>query len=183
MTWPQRQFRNIDGMTFWPHSTPPLDVPSSISHPADPGIRTNVERRHAAILSADAKGFSRLMGEDEVGTVCTLIAYRAVMRDVVAHHHGRILDSPGDKGSDFEEAIVWGCKAMSQIPNFTANLRFLAASLAATGRQAEAREVGQALLAVEPGFGVKRVAETYAYKDAAPRMAFAEHPRSAGLPD
>jgi len=86
-------------------------------------------------------------------------------------------------GGDFEEAIVWGRRAMSQNPNFTANLRFLAASLAATGRLAEAREVGQALLAVEPGFRVKRFAETYAYKEPARRLAFADHLRSAGLPD
>jgi class 3 adenylate cyclase/TolB-like protein len=56
----------------------------------------SVERRRAAILSADAKGFSRLMGEDEVGTVRTLIAYRTVMREVITHHHGRVVDSPGD---------------------------------------------------------------------------------------
>ena len=43
-----------------------------------------VERRWAAILSADAKGFSRLMGEDELGTVRTLIAYRTVMRDAIS---------------------------------------------------------------------------------------------------
>ena len=86
-------------------------------------------------------------------------------------------------GGDLEEAIVWGRKAMSQNPNFTANLRFLAASLAATGRLAEARDVGQALLAVEPGFRVKRFSETYAYKDPARRLAFADHLRSAGLPD
>ena len=56
----------------------------------------SVERRRAAIFSADAKGFSRLMGEDELGTVRTLIAYRALMRDVIAQHHGRVVDSPGD---------------------------------------------------------------------------------------
>ncbi len=38
-----------------------------------------MERRHAAILSADVKGYSRLMGEDEVATVRTLTAYREVM--------------------------------------------------------------------------------------------------------
>ena len=30
---------------------------------------TLVERRRSAVLSADAKGYSLLMGEDEVGTV------------------------------------------------------------------------------------------------------------------
>jgi TolB-like protein/class 3 adenylate cyclase/Tfp pilus assembly protein PilF len=56
----------------------------------------NVERRYAAILSADAKGYSRLMADDEVGTVRTLIAYRTVMRDWITHFRGRVVDSPGD---------------------------------------------------------------------------------------
>ena len=34
-----------------------------------------VNRKLAAILSADVKGYSRLMGEDEVGTIRTLTAY------------------------------------------------------------------------------------------------------------
>lgn len=35
-----------------------------------------VKRRLTALLSADVKGYSRLMGEDEVATVRTLSAYR-----------------------------------------------------------------------------------------------------------
>jgi adenylate cyclase len=38
-----------------------------------------VKRKLAAILSADVKGYSRLMGEDEKGTVRTLNAYKEVM--------------------------------------------------------------------------------------------------------
>ena len=37
------------------------------------------ERKLAAILSADVKGYSRLMGEDEEATLRTLTAYRKVM--------------------------------------------------------------------------------------------------------
>jgi len=40
---------------------------------------TSVERRLTAILSADVKGYSRLMSEDEVATVRTLTAYRELM--------------------------------------------------------------------------------------------------------
>jgi adenylate cyclase len=86
-------------------------------------------------------------------------------------------------GGDFADAIVWGRRAMSQNPNFTANLRFLAASLAAAGRLAEARDVGRALLAVEPRFRLKPFCDTYAYKDPARRAALADHLRLAGLPD
>jgi adenylate cyclase len=55
-----------------------------------------VKRRLAAILSADVKGYSRLMGEDEEWTVRTLNAYREIMRGLIQQHRGRIVDAPGD---------------------------------------------------------------------------------------
>ncbi len=36
----------------------------------------SVQRKLAAIFSADVQGYSRLMGDDEVATVRTLTAYR-----------------------------------------------------------------------------------------------------------
>jgi adenylate cyclase len=53
-------------------------------------------RKLAAILSADVKGYSRLMGQDEAATVRTLTDYREVMTTLIQHHHGRVVDSPGD---------------------------------------------------------------------------------------
>jgi adenylate cyclase len=55
-----------------------------------------VKRKLTAILSADVKGYSRLMGEDEKGTVRTLNAYREVMANFIKHHHGRVVDATGD---------------------------------------------------------------------------------------
>src|SRR5512139_154150 len=55
-----------------------------------------VNRKLTAILSADVKGYSRLMGEDEVGTIHTLNAYKEVMAGLIQHHHGRVVDAPGD---------------------------------------------------------------------------------------
>jgi len=54
------------------------------------------KRKLTAILSADVKGYSRLMGEDEEATVLTLTAYRKVISTVVQKHRGRVVDSPGD---------------------------------------------------------------------------------------
>ncbi|PYM87949.1 MAG: hypothetical protein DME13_04145, partial [Candidatus Rokuibacteriota bacterium] len=54
------------------------------------------ERKLAAILSADVEGYSRLMGEDELGTVRALTEYREVISAAVARHGGRVVDSPGD---------------------------------------------------------------------------------------
>ena len=55
-----------------------------------------MERKLAAILSADVKGYSRLMGEDEEATIRTLTTYRAVMASHIAQHCGRVVDAPGD---------------------------------------------------------------------------------------
>ena len=55
-----------------------------------------VERRLAAILSADVEGYSRLMGRDEVATVRTIEAYRAEIVALVGQHRGRVVDAPGD---------------------------------------------------------------------------------------
>ena len=55
-----------------------------------------VKRKLVAILSADVKGYSRLMGEDEKGTVRTLNAYKEVMTNLIQQHRGRVVDAPGD---------------------------------------------------------------------------------------
>ena len=54
------------------------------------------KRKLTAILSADVKGYSRLMGEDDQATVRTITAYREVFTQVVEKHRGRVVDSPGD---------------------------------------------------------------------------------------
>jgi adenylate cyclase len=45
-----------------------------------------MERKLAAIFSADVKGYSRLMGDDEIATVRTLTAYREVMTNMIQAH-------------------------------------------------------------------------------------------------
>ena len=54
------------------------------------------KRKLTAILSADVKGYSRLMGEDDEATVRTITAYREIITEVVQKHRGRVVDSPGD---------------------------------------------------------------------------------------
>ncbi len=55
------------------------------------------QRRLAAILAADVAGYSRLMGNDEEGTLAALKAsHREVIDPKVAEHRGRIVNSPGD---------------------------------------------------------------------------------------
>ena len=55
-----------------------------------------VKRKLAAILSADVKGYSRLMGEDEEVTLRTLNAYKEVMGSLIQQHRGRVVGTAGD---------------------------------------------------------------------------------------
>ena len=55
-----------------------------------------VKRKLTVILSADVKGYGRLMGEDEEWTVHTLNTYKDMMRGLIQQHRGRIVDATGD---------------------------------------------------------------------------------------
>ena len=84
---------------------------------------------------------------------------------------------------DWAEAAAWGRRSMAENPRFVGNLRFLAASLAAGGQLPEAREVGQALLRLNPTFRARAFAERHAFRDADQRRRFGDHLVLAGLPD
>jgi TolB-like protein/Flp pilus assembly protein TadD len=56
-----------------------------------------MERRLAAILAADVVGYTRLMGEDEMGTLQRLTALRqGILEPLIAKHHGRVVKLIGD---------------------------------------------------------------------------------------
>jgi adenylate cyclase len=55
-----------------------------------------VERRLAAILSADAVGYSRLMSRDDEATVRELDAHRRSIERSINSYRGRLVDAPGD---------------------------------------------------------------------------------------
>jgi adenylate cyclase len=59
-------------------------------------LQEGFKRKLTAILSADAVEYSRLMAEDEAGTVKTIAAYREIMSSLIKQHRGRVVDSPGD---------------------------------------------------------------------------------------
>ena len=54
------------------------------------------ERRLAAILASDVVGYSRLMSEDEAGTLASLKAHRNATDPLILSHGGRIVKSTGD---------------------------------------------------------------------------------------
>jgi adenylate cyclase len=65
-----------------------------------------VERKLSAIFAADVEGYSRLMGQDEVGTLRTLTAYRVIIDRLITSHRGRIFNTAGDSlVADFASAV------------------------------------------------------------------------------
>ena len=63
-------------------------------------------RKLAAIFAADVAGYSRLMGQDEIGTLRRLTACRAILDERIAAYRGRIFGSAGDSVvADFASAI------------------------------------------------------------------------------
>ena len=62
----------------------------------EPVSGTDLKQRLAAILAADAAGYSRLMSLDERGTVAALDAARSVFRARTEANQGRVVDTAGD---------------------------------------------------------------------------------------
>jgi adenylate cyclase len=60
-------------------------------------LTPTAQRRLAAILVADVAGYSRMMGQDEEGTLAALSGYRSELIDpCIAAHRGRIVKTTGD---------------------------------------------------------------------------------------
>ncbi len=56
-----------------------------------------MNRRFAAILAADVVGYSRMMREDEAGTLAALKRHRqVVLEPAIARHSGRLVKLMGD---------------------------------------------------------------------------------------
>ncbi len=83
---------------------------------------------------------------------------------------------------DYETAVAWGRRCHAENPIYTANLRFLAAGLAANGQLEEARRVGATLRSAEPNFQVRSFVDSYALQEKKFTARLAEHLTLAGLP-
>ncbi len=60
------------------------------------GLTLSSVRKLTTILAADVAGYSRMMGEDEGGTLEILMAHRAVVSKGVTDHGGRVVSWSGD---------------------------------------------------------------------------------------
>ena len=68
-------------------------------------------RKLAAILYADVKGYSRMMGSNDVMTVSTITHHRQLFHHAVNEFNGRIVNAPGDSIlAEFQSSIdAVGC--------------------------------------------------------------------------
>ncbi len=55
-----------------------------------------ITRKLIAILSADVKDYTRLMSQDDVGTIRTLAAYKEAMEILIRRYRGQVVDATGD---------------------------------------------------------------------------------------
>lgn len=69
------------------------------------------ERKLAAILAADAAGYSRLMADDDRATIRTLTDYREVFSEHIAAHKGHIVDTAGDSVLATFDSVVEAVEA------------------------------------------------------------------------
>jgi TolB-like protein/class 3 adenylate cyclase/Tfp pilus assembly protein PilF len=81
-------------------------MPTGSTEARPEGVASGHRRKLAAILSADAVGFSRRMHEDETGTHARLRACREIIDRLVAERDGRIVGSAGDSVlADFPSVV------------------------------------------------------------------------------
>jgi class 3 adenylate cyclase/pimeloyl-ACP methyl ester carboxylesterase len=84
---PGRRFQDAEAM---------IEALQGRAGEAPPSAPKGRQRKLAAILSADVVGYSRLMGEDESGTIRTLTDCRELISSTIRSHGGRVVDAPGD---------------------------------------------------------------------------------------
>jgi len=86
-----------------------------------------VNRKLAAILSADVVGYSKLMAGDDAATVNTLKQYRAAVGRVIERHKGRVVNAPGDnilaEFASAVEAVQAACEMQQVLKGRNLELR------------------------------------------------------------
>jgi len=109
-------------------------------------------------------------------------AVRLAPLDPLSPLHEHLLSQAYYIAGRFEEAVTWANKVRSRSPGFTSNLRTLGAALVAVGRNIDAQEVAQRILAEDPSFRLSAFAARTPLPTSV-RVLFVDRLRAAGLPD
>ena len=75
------------------------------------------KRKLTAILSADVKGYSLLMADNEIATIETINSYRQIMKSLIERYQGRVVDSTGDNLLAEFQSVVDAVQCAVQIQN------------------------------------------------------------------
>jgi len=92
-------------------------------------------RKLAAIFAADVEGYSRLMGQDEIGTLHRLTACRAILDELIAAHRGRIFGGAPPHQPPRVRKFLTTSTPRRPLPTRTANFRCPARVIPATSGQ------------------------------------------------
>ena len=135
-----------------------------------PGLGT--EQRHLDLCRSGADAIPRARYALRLSPIDHgLFYYHAVLS--LAHY----------AAGEYDDAIEWG-RISRENPEWTANLRYLAAALAAANRRSEAREVAQTLQVQDPTFRVSTYgAVQNPFRDKVQHSLHLEHLQLAGLPE
>ncbi len=127
---------------------------------------------------------SSYVGESAEAVQRALNAIRLSPLDRSSFYFHGVLGLAYYAGADYDNAIKWTRISTSENPQFTANLRFLAAALAAVGRNSEARKVATDLLKIEPGFTLSNYRKgRLSFRSTELRQRFIAHLQIAGFQD
>jgi adenylate cyclase len=80
-------------------------------------VENSDHRKLTAILCADVKGYSKLMGEDESYTVGALKECRKLFAENIQNHGGRVVNAPGDSILAEFPSVVSAVKCAVEIQN------------------------------------------------------------------
>jgi TolB-like protein/class 3 adenylate cyclase/cytochrome c-type biogenesis protein CcmH/NrfG len=74
-----------------------------------------ITRKLIAILSADVKDYTRLMSQDDVGTIRTLTAYKEAMEILIRRYRGQVVDATGDNVLARFDSVLDAVNAAAEI--------------------------------------------------------------------
>jgi adenylate cyclase len=74
-----------------------------------------ITRHLIAILSADVKDYTRLMSQDDVGTIRTLTAYKEAMEVLIGRYRGRVVDATGDNSLARFDSVLDAVNAAAEM--------------------------------------------------------------------
>jgi len=139
-----------------------------------------MKRKLAAVLCADAVGYSRLMERDEQGTLAIRKALRLepIPPDIYVQNLALVYFQTGD----CKEAIAACEKGLSRQPDNLNSHVITAAVYGACGRGKEARKEATEVLRINPKFTVESYARILPYKNQSDKDRTVQGLRKAGLP-